>query len=69
MNWEALGAIVELVGSVAVVFTLAYLAIETRRNTIAIALFGFMGMTSWLRRLSRHMEAALGMPRAITSAS
>lgn len=36
MNWEALGAIAELVGSVAVVFTLAYLAVETRRNAIAI---------------------------------
>lgn len=35
MNWDALGAVAELVGAVAVVITLAYLAIETRRNTIA----------------------------------
>ena len=35
MNWDALGAIAELVGSVAVVITLAYLAMKTRRNTIA----------------------------------
>lgn len=52
MNWEALGAIAELVGSVAVVFTLAYLAIETRRNTIAIALFGFMGRRAGCRSRS-----------------
>jgi len=33
MNWEALGAIGEIVGAVAVVVTLAYLAVQIRQNT------------------------------------
>jgi hypothetical protein len=33
MNWEAIGAIGELMGAVAVVLTLGYLAIQIRQNT------------------------------------
>jgi hypothetical protein len=36
MNWEALGAIGEIVGAVAVVLTLGYLAVQIRQNTAAI---------------------------------
>ena len=36
MNWEALGAIGDLVGAVAVVATLVYLAIQVRQNTRAM---------------------------------
>lgn len=36
MNWEALGAIGELVGALAVVATLGYLALQLRSNTRAI---------------------------------
>ena len=36
MNWEALGAIGEIVGAVAVVLTLGYLAVQIRQNTRAI---------------------------------
>ena len=32
MNWDALGAIGELVGAIAVVVTLAYLAFQIRQN-------------------------------------
>lgn len=32
MNWDALGAIGELVGAIAVVATLAYLAVQVRQN-------------------------------------
>lgn len=35
MNWDALGAIAEIVGALAVVVTLAYLAREIRQNTRA----------------------------------
>jgi len=34
MNWEALGAIGEIVGAVAVIATLGYLAVQMRQNTI-----------------------------------
>ena len=33
MNWDALGAIGEVVGAAAVVLTLAYLAVQVRQNT------------------------------------
>ena len=33
MNWEALGAIGEIVGAVAVVLTLGYVAVQLRQNT------------------------------------
>ena len=33
MNWEAIGAIGEVLGAVAVILTLAYLAVQIRQNT------------------------------------
>ncbi len=33
MNWEAIGAVGEVVGALAVVLTLAYLAVQIRQNT------------------------------------
>lgn len=36
MNWEALGAIGEIVGAIGVVLTLAYLAVQIRHNSNAV---------------------------------
>ena len=36
MNWDALGAIAELLGAVAVFLTLAYLALQVRQNANAL---------------------------------
>jgi hypothetical protein len=36
VNWEALGALGEIVGAAAVVITLVYLAVQTRQNTEAV---------------------------------
>ena len=36
MNWEAIGAIGEVVGAAAVVVTLGYLAVQIRANTAAL---------------------------------
>lgn len=36
MNWDAIGAIGELAGALAVVFTLFYLAVQIRQNTSAV---------------------------------
>ena len=36
MNWEAIGAIGELIGALAVVLTLVYLSIQLRQNTRAV---------------------------------
>lgn len=36
MNWEAIGAIGEVVAAAAVIFTLIYLAVQIRQNTATI---------------------------------
>lgn len=36
MNWEAFGAIAETVGAIAVIVTIAYLAVQIRQNTTAL---------------------------------
>ena len=36
MNWEAIGAIAELTGALAVFLTLVYLAVQIRQNTKAL---------------------------------
>ena len=37
MNWEAISAVGQILGAVAVLVTLLYLAIQVRQNTLAIA--------------------------------
>ena len=37
MNWDAIGAVGELLGAAAVLFTLIYLAVQIRQNTSAVA--------------------------------
>lgn len=36
MNWEAVGAIGEVVGAITVLVTLVYLAVQVKRNTLAL---------------------------------
>ena len=36
MNWDAVGAVGEVIGALAVVFTLIYLAIQMKQNTLAV---------------------------------
>ena len=36
MNWDALGAIAELLGAIAVFLTLAYLTVQMRQNSKAL---------------------------------
>ena len=40
MNWEALGAIGEIVGAVAVIVTLGYVAVQIRQNTLSAKVLG-----------------------------
>ena len=37
MNWEAIGAVGEVVGAIAVVSTLIYLAVQIRHNNRSLA--------------------------------
>ena len=52
MNWEAAGAIGEIVGAVAVVATLAFLAIQLRQNTQATQNNAWQDITRVLTDLS-----------------
>jgi len=36
MNWEAIGAVGEIIGAIAVVVTLLYLAVQTRQNNVLL---------------------------------
>ena len=62
VNWEALGAIAELVGAVGVIATLGYLAIQIRQNTAVVRTSSFQelvsGMSSFTTTISQNAEAA-----------
>ena len=50
MNWEALGAIGEVLGAVAVIATLGYLAVQIRQNRLSNrAMFQFQAQTEFTR--------------------
>jgi hypothetical protein len=46
MNWDAIGAIGEIVGAIGVIATLGYLAIQTKHNTRAVNASTFQANTS-----------------------
>lgn len=46
VNWEALGAIGEIVGALGVIATLAYLTIQIRTNSTAIQTSTYLGVVS-----------------------
>ena len=52
MNWEALGAVGELVGAVGVVATLVYLALQIRQNTSATKTASFQATTDALNEVN-----------------
>jgi hypothetical protein len=53
MNWEALGAVGEIVGAVAVVLTLGYLALQMRQNTAALRTGSREAVVSGAREVNR----------------
>jgi hypothetical protein len=55
MNWEAVGAIGEVVGAAAVVITLAFLIFQLRQNTLALRLQSARESTSSLQQVALTM--------------
>ncbi len=51
MNWEAIGAVGEIVGAIAVVATIIYLAFQMRQNTTAIQLNTAHSVTEELQEM------------------
>lgn len=55
MNWQAAGAIGDIVGAVAVVISLVYLAIQVRQNTRAIAAQAARDALAAVREFNQHL--------------
>ena len=72
MNWDAIGAISEVVGAIGVVLTMVYLAFEVRRNTRAILLDTGHDVTEEIRSIyalmAEHNDLADLVHRAATDA-
>ena len=60
MNWEAIGAVGEIVGAIAVIATLAYLAIQVRQGTNSVQgaaeLEASKQFTDWHARITNSLE-------------
>jgi hypothetical protein len=55
MNWEAVGAIADLVGEAGVVATLGYLAVQIRQNTISTRTSSYQAVVEALLDWSRSV--------------
>lgn len=60
MNWEAIGAVGEIVGALAVVITLAYLAIQVQQNT------RMMQRDAHLDRIRHIADPLIATPQRLT---
>lgn len=77
MNWEAIGAIGEVVGALGVIATLGYLATQIRQNTASVrastlqdmseASASFLGLIASDNELSRIFVAGLADLEALTA--
>jgi hypothetical protein len=65
VNWEAIGAIGQLVGAIAVVFSLIYLAREIRRNARLARQSSVDTLNGWLGQLAQHPHLAQLFDRGI----
>lgn len=63
MNWDAAGALAEIIGAVAVVISLVYLAIQVRQNTAAVAAQAAHDALAAVRELNQHLMANPPMAR------
>ena len=62
MNWEAVGAIGEVLGALGVIATLGYLAVQIRLNTISTRTSSYQAVVSstadWTRSVGLDADAA-----------
>ena len=65
VNWEAIGAIGQMVGAIAVVISLIYLAREIRRNARLARQSSVDTLNGWLGQLAQHPHLAQLFDRGI----
>jgi hypothetical protein len=58
VNWEAIGAIGQIVGAIAVVISLIYLAREIRSNARSARMASVGTLNQWFGQLARHPHLA-----------
>ncbi len=68
MNWDALGAIGELIGAAAVVGTLIYLSVQMRQNTNAVRLSSAQAVTEQLQYMFALMSSDEALAEIIVQA-
>jgi hypothetical protein len=61
MNWQALGAVAEMIGAIGVIATLGYLAVQVRQNTRAIRAQTYDSFVSQFRNWNEPMRSDQGM--------
>lgn len=57
MNWEAIGAVAEMIGATGVIVTLGYLALQVRQNTRAVRAQTYDSFVSQFRNWNEPMRA------------
>ena len=71
MNWEAIGAVGEVLGGLGVIATLGYLAVQIRQNTRSIRDSAFQAMASSVGELTRllgtHPQSSALLRRGVQS--
>ncbi len=55
MNWDAIGAVAELLGALGVIATLGYLAIQIRQNTISTRTSSYQAVVAAIAEFSREL--------------
>ncbi|MEM8501485.1 MAG: hypothetical protein AAF542_25990 [Pseudomonadota bacterium] len=68
MNWDALGAIAELIGATGVVSTLAYLSVQIRRSTAQARSDAYIKMNDVVREFSFRIADDQELGRLVLSA-
>jgi hypothetical protein len=68
MNWEAIGAVGEVLGGLAVLVTLIYLSIQVRQNTrfakAQVNTSGFVAFSSYRKMVNEHAAVVVKMQKA-----
>ena len=55
MNWEAIGAVAELIGAVGVIGSLVYLAVQIRQNTRSLRASAYQAITGHVGDINRAL--------------
>lgn len=67
MNWEAIGALSEMIGATAVVVTIAYLAFQLRHQALAVRSASYQATTDALNQINLTIATDPELLRVVSS--